>query len=295
MNVSWESGQVWTADCLDVMSQMESNSFDLIYLDPPFNSKADYSAPDRFDIAGSGFSDKWRPEEHRQQIVKFINGASQETKQLISAITDNSDKVYLIYLALRLEQIQRILKPTGTIYLHCDQTMAHYIKIVMDTIFGKAQFRNEIIWCYSTGGATPTRFSRKHDNILCYGNGHPATFNTPRVPYTSNASKNQLEQDKFHPDGKIMLDWWTDIQALNPTTNERTGYPTQKPLKLLYRIIEASSNEGDVFLDPFAGSGTSCVAAHKLNRVWAGIDISPETPKLIKKRIETDMYEQKSS
>ena len=187
-------------------------------------------------------------------------------------------------------EMKRLLRDTGSIYLHCDPTASHYLKLIMDAVFGKANFRNEVVWCYSSGGASKRRFAKKHDVILCYGkDADQSVFNVLRVPYTSAMSRDPKHEHKFHPDGKIMLDWWTDLAVINPQANERTGYPTQKPLTLLERIIQASSNPGDMILDPFCGCATACIAAHKLDRQWIGIDISPKAAELVEHRMEKEL------
>ena len=196
-------------------------------------------------------------------------------------------------MAERLLEMQRILKPAGSIYLHCDPTASHYLKIVMDCVFGKQNFMNEIVWCYSTGGASQKRYAAKHDIILYYKKEQDPVFHTPRIKYTSAMSRDPKHAHKFHPEGKIMPDWWTDIPPLNPQAHERQGYPTQKPIELLLRIIAASSNEGDMVLDPFCGCATALVAAEKLERKWVGMDISYVAKFLVKKRMqeETNLFD----
>ena len=203
-------------------------------------------------------------------------------------------------MAVRLLEMRRILKPTGSIYLHCDPTMSHYLKLVMDAIFGRKAFKNEIVWCYRGGGVPKSDFARKHDIILRYCSGEPL-FNVDavRVPYSQD-SADRLEYkarsfrknktyDNYEPNekGKHPEDWWV-MQPLMPSSKERTKYPTQKPLKLIYRIVASSSNEGDVVLDPFCGCATTCVAAHSLLREWVGIDISPKAAELVNRRLETE-------
>ncbi|MCG9133632.1 HNH endonuclease, partial [Candidatus Poribacteria bacterium] len=209
--------------------------------------------------------------------------------------------IYLMAMTIRLIEMHRILKPTGSIYLHCDPTASHYLKLVMDAIFEKENFRNEIVWCYRGGGVPKNDFSRKHDIILRYSKTEDVTFNIDdiRIPYSvSVMESSESRYDKsyrgnnvysgYRPNklGKHPEDWWT-IQPLMPSDKkERTGYPTQKPLKLLERIIKASSNEGDVVLDPFCGCATACVAAEKLRRQWVGIDISPSAEAITKLRLD---------
>ena len=172
---------------------------------------------------------------------------------------------YLCFMAIRLLEMRRILKDDGSIYVHCDPTSSHYLKQLMDAVFDVANFRNEIIWTYGLGGSSPKRFSRKHDVILFYTKSNRYTFNKPQTPATSQRLKGQM---------KGATDVW-DIPSLNNMAKERTGYPTQKPLALYERIIAASTNEGDIVLDPFCGSGTTLLAAQRLGRKWIGVDSSP--------------------
>ena len=191
------------------------------------------------------------------------------------------------------------MKPAGSIYLHCDPTASHYLKLVMDSIFGSQSFRNEIVWCYRGGGVPKHDFSRKHDIILRYSKTKDVTFNVDdiRVPYSQDSQERlkykarAFRGDKVYDNyemnerGKHPEDWWP-IQPLMPSEKkERTGYPTQKPLVLLDRIIKASSNKGDIVLDPFCGCATACVAAERLGRQWIGIDISPSAETITKYRL----------
>ena len=187
-------------------------------------------------------------------------------------------------------ECHRVLKETGSLYLHCDPKMSHYLKLLLDCIFGEKHFRNEIIWWYDTGGMAKSKWSSKHDVIFYYSK-RDYIFNVQKVM----EYKNKKQQEKFQKYGakcnwsrvssikKYPHDVWK-IHAINSMAKERTGYPTQKPVKLLEKIIKASSNEGDVVLDPFCGCATTCVAAEKLNRKWIGIDISHKAYELIKTR-----------
>ena len=202
---------------------------------------------------------------------------------------------YLVMMSLRILELHRILKPTGSFYLHCDPTMSHYLKTICDLIFGKDNFRNEIIWCYGSGGVTSRYFSKKHDIILFYSKNKSYKFNPQYKPYSektiqrglTNCKKKLNKNYELREEGAFMKDWWNDITPLlSPTQKERLGYPTQKPLSLLERIIKASSNEGDIVLDAFCGCGTTIDAAERLNRKWIGIDVSIHAIYLIKKRLE---------
>ncbi len=211
---------------------------------------------------------------------------------LLAAMTD-SDKSYLAYMSIRLMEMHRILKPTGLLYLHCDPTMSHYLKLVLDAIFGRSQFRNEIVWCYSGGGMSRNNFPRKHDIIFRYAKQDATiTYNVERKPYKENTQqvgKHSTYSGGHDIDlerGTPITDWWTDIKTVTGWSSERTGYPTQKPLALLQRIVKTSSNPGDVVLDPFCGCATALVAADDLGRNWVGIDISGKAAELVVQRIE---------
>ena len=187
---------------------------------------------------------------------------------LLAAMTD-SDKSYLAYMAVRLLEMRRILKDTGSLYLHCDPTMSHYLKLLLDAVFGRRRFLNEIIWCYRGGGVPRTAFARKHDIILFYTKGKQSTFHRQHVPYSEATKALISKRGGTSIDGKArdlergatMPDWWTDINSLQTWSPQRTGYPTQKPLSLLQRIVTASSNPGDIVFDPFCGCATTLVAA----------------------------------
>jgi DNA modification methylase len=212
---------------------------------------------------------------------------------------------YLSMMAPRLIALKRVLKSNGTIYLHCDPTASHYLKLLTDSIFGAKLFLNEIIWHYETAGGAPKKtLIRNHDTIFRYSKGpqKDVTWNAPRQPWPESTLKKwQTDDDgriyhihndtgvKYYvdPSGKLMDDVW-DI-TLAARSGERIGYPTQKPLELLERIIEASSNPGDVVLDPFCGCGTAVDAAQRLGREWVGIDITHLAINLIKRRLK-DTY-----
>ncbi len=204
---------------------------------------------------------------------------------------------YITYMAQRMIEMHRVLKPTGSLYLHCDPTASHYLKIILDRIFGSKNFRNEVIWSYKTGGVSKHWFGRKHDVILFY-------TKSDKKSHTFNISKERSFNRGFKPyrfkgveefkdaEGR----WYTmaalrDVWEINPvgrTAKERTGYPTQKPLALLERIIKASSKEGDVVLDPFCGCATTCVAAQNLDRKWIGIDIEEKAAQVLLNRLSDD-------
>ena len=195
---------------------------------------------------------------------------------------------YLTMMAVRLLEMQRVLKPTGSIYLHCDPYASHYLKMLMDSIFIGGQFQNELIWHYGGGGASLTRWGRKHDVLLFYSKGTQWVFNADAVRTPHRWIDGQRRADgseRSIKKGKIADDVFRHNSVM-PWARERTGYPTQKPLALLERIIKASSNEGDLVLDPFCGCATVCVAAERLNRQWVGIDISPKAVELVQYRLK---------
>ena len=300
---------LYYGDCLDWMERWEDNCVDLIYLDPPFNSKTNYdmlfAGLDDGKIQYRAFTDTWkwnaaagqRYGDYEAAMGRPGRGAVVGLYQILGGCGMTA---YLTYMAERLAEMHRILKPTGSIYLHCDPTASHYLKIIMDDIFGKENFRNEIVWAYTGPSNTQRWFPRKHDIILFYVKSDQALFNRDniRVPYTritgtgsnsiargkrTDAEVKALEQ-QYADRGKVPEDWWTDIAGSgHMSKKERLGYATQKPLKLLTRIIEASSDEGDIVLDPFCGCGTAIEAAHLLNRQWAGIDISSFAIDLIRR------------
>ena len=269
---------LWVGDNLEVLRRLDTHLVDLVYADPPFNSGRRYGT-------GDGFEDRWDCDQapDMRDVPPALLG---KVSGLINSGGRSDMAHYLAFMAPRLSEMRRVLRPGGTLYLHCDHHASHYLRILLDVIFGADAFRNEIIWCYSSGGVSSQRFAQKHDLIFCYATEGPVTFNTPRVPYWSSASQSGKNRHRFHTDGKVMLDWWSDIPILTQNESERTGWPTQKPSKLLVRIIEASSNPGDMVLDPFVGSGTTSVAAEKLGRRWCGIDVSEHAVEISRERLD---------
>ena len=308
MTTNFASGTVWTGDNLAVMRGMNSACVDLIYLDPPFNSNRHYEAPIGSKAAGAAFKDAWTLDdvdvcEHGELADR--NPAAYSVIEAARMAHGKSMQSYLIFMAVRLLEMHRVLKLTGSLYLHCDPTASHYLKLLMDGIFGRSHFKNEIAWCYRKWSVKAGQFVRNHDSILFYaGEGH--TFNPQFVdpsPGTMKRWKGKRQQAVF-VDGLRQAtsssdkarspcpDWW-EISVLNPNAKERTGYPTQKPLALLERIIKASSNPGDLVLDPFCGCATALVAADRLRRKWAGIDLSPLAISLVNDRIAEDRADKK--
>lgn len=293
---------LFTNDNLFILNGLNSEIADLIYLDPPFNSKRTYSAPIGSKSAGASFKDMWTWQdvneayldkliEKHPALVDFINS--------IEATHSKAMKAYITYITQRMIELHRVLKKTGSIYLHCDPTASHYLKQMMDCIFGKKQFMTEIVWAYSWGVRTTKRWNRKHDVILAYTKTQEYTFNADQVleqRKLQEQSKRRLEYDgamiKDHNkrgDSELALptDVW-HIPTINAMSKERTGYPTQKPLELLRKIIKASSKEGDLVLDPFCGCATTCVASEQLKRKWIGIDIEAKAVEVLIDRLEKD-------
>ena len=289
---------IFCSDNLEILRGINTGTIDLIYLDPPFNTKKVFTAPIGSSAEGASFKDIFTQEDVKDEWVQSIKEDHDTMYHLLNAVKNIEGRTsynfcYMAYMAIRLIECHRILKETGSVYLHCDQTMSHYLKLLMDCIFGEKNFRNEIVWCYHAGGASKSYFPKKHDTLLVYGrNAQQSTHNILRVPYR-DAYAHQENHDEsmgvYHPDGKMLHDWW-ELSLISSLAKERTGYPTQKPLKLLERIIRASSNQGDIVLDPFCGCATTCVAAEKLGRQWIGVDISIKAYELVQTRIKDEVY-----
>ena len=285
---------IFHGDNLDFLRRINSGTVDVIATDPPFNTDKEWKG-----ASGASFQDKWNwQKDVRQDWIEDI----REIEELADYIfhvrkTDSSMAAFLCFMAVRLLEMRRILKLTGSIYLHCDQAASHYLKQLMDVIFDRKNFRNEIIWAYKTGGAGKRWFSRKHDNILFYTKSADYTFNLQKIKsYARKVQKPGIVSygtgfaEFFEDENGLyryahMRDVW-DIPHLNGTTRERNGYPTQKPTALYEPIIEASSNPGDFVLDPFCGSGTTLFVAEELGRQWIGIDVSEDACKTAQGRFE---------
>ena len=348
---------IWTGDNLDILRGMNSECVDLIYLDPPFNSNQDYAAPVGSAAAGAAFKDTWTLSDLDVAWMGLIADKQPALAHVIktSGLTHGKGmQSYLTMMAVRLMEMHRVLKPTGSIYLHCDPTASHYLKLLMDSINGASNFMAEITWKRTSTHSDSRTFGNVADIILFYGD--QINTNDVRVPYdpeyvarfyryddddgrglyrldnmtSPNPRPNltyewrghqppvkgwrysQETMSKLHDEGRIWYpdkpkqrpqlkrylnempgkladNVWTDIPPINSQAKERIGYPTQKPLALLERIIKASSNEGDIVLDPFCGCATACVAADKLGRKWVGIDISPKAVELVNMRLQQAM------
>ena len=372
MNV--ENRTLFIADNLDIMRGIDSETIDLIYLDPPFNTKKQYRAPIGSPAEGAEFKDIWTDEDVKDEWHGEIAEQHQDLYQIIQAseaVYDKSMKIYLTAMAVRLFEMKRILKPDGSIYLHCDPTAGHYLKLVMDSLFGKRNFRAEIVW-QRHNAHNDKLYGSIHETIFYYsysekeipsevlvplsderiedfddcdehgkyergdlkgsgtssgesgapwrgvnpGNRHWAPPLTGRyakyiedhfIPNYRNIAGVHARLDALNEAGLIVWSgrgnprlkryltsdagmppqsMWYDIPPV--TKDEDTGYPTQKPLALLERIIKASSNEGDIVLDPFCGCATACVAAEQLGRNWIGIDISPDAEDITKLRLQEE-------
>ena len=366
---------LYYGDNLDILRRyIDDESVDLVYLDPPFKSNQTYNVlfaeRDGTQAASQikAFEDTWRWDEAAarayQEVVETGGQVSQAMQAFRTLLGDNDMLAYLSMMAPRLVELRRLLKPTGSLYLHCDPTASHHLKLLLDAVFGPQQFQGEIIWKRTSARSDSRRYNGIHDTIFFYSSGKSFTWNTQHQPYddeyikefythvdndgrrwkrgdltSPNPRPNMMYRFKSYPSpkkgwrftqarleeldrqGKIhypkdphgvprlkqyldkmpgvpLQSVWTDIRPLHNLAAERLGYPTQKPEALLERILQASSNEGDVILDPFCGCGTTIAAAQKLGRRWIGIDITHLAIGLIRHRLHdaygdqvTDTYE----
>ena len=351
--------QLFFGDNLQVLrDHIATESVDLIYLDPPFNSKRDYNllfkSPkgEKSEAQIEAFKDSWSwGDQAERELVDLLKHENTDVAQMINALVEflgrNDMTAYLVMMSTRLLEMHRVLKNTGSIYLHCDPTASHYLKVVLDAVFGFVNYRNEIIWKRSNPKSLGSiNFPTCSDTIFRYSKSNAFTFHQPyethdpeyvesayrytdekgryrllpllnpndnrpnltyefmgvtRVWRWTRARMQQAQADglivqtkpgavpqykKYLEDskGRTVTNVWTDVQQA--AGNESLGYPTQKPLALLERIIEASSNKGDVVLDPFCGCGTAVHAAQKLKRTWIGVDITHLAISLIEKRLK---------
>jgi len=308
-----ENRTLYFGDNLEILrKKIPDEVFDLIYLDPPFNSNRNYNVLFKEGLIDSeaqiqAFEDSWHWTPETKKTFDFLatktnDGISNLMQALEKMIGNNDMLAYLTMMTVRLIELHRVLKKTGSLYLHCDPTASHYLKLVLDVIFGKDKFRNEIVWWYhDPSGTTLNKFKRKHDIIFFYTKSDDYIFNADavRTPYTESTLK-QGERGtisfgrptKTHPLGRVCEDVW-EIPIINSMSKERLGYPTQKPEMLLERVIRASSKEGDLILDPFCGCGTTVSVAERLDRKWVGIDITMLAINLIKKRMR-EQFEDKN-
>lgn len=354
---------LYYGDNMDVLKRhVKEASVDLVYLDPPFNSAQDYNVlfaeHDKTKAAAQikAFGDTWRWDEAAalafQGTVELGGAVSQALQAFRTFLGDSDMLAYLSMMAPRLVELRRVLKETGSIYLHCDSTASHYLKILMDAVFAPVQFKNEIVWKRTGAHGSAKRYGPVHDSILFYSRGDSYIWNPQyqdQAEYVAQRYTYEDTKGKFYPitlhatgvrngssgkpwrgiditakgghwkytvekldeldaagviywpargsmprlkvyaedaKGAQLQDWWDDIPVLNSQAAERLGYPTQKPEALLERILIASSNEGDVVLDPFCGCGTAVAVAHRLKRRWIGIDITHLSINLIRHRLQ---------
>ena len=294
---NWQNRTLWTRDNLDVLRGMHSETVDLIYLDPPFNSSKIYATPIGGEKAREEFKNTWTLDDLDVAWLGRIAHKAPALYRVIDAAGHTHSggmQSYLTMMAIRLLEMRRILRPTGSLYLHCDPVASHYLKLLMDAIFGREYFQSEVIWGYRTQGVSLSAWPKKHDVLLHYGKRKRPTFSPQRERiYYEKAFRHtkQDEQGRYYVDVYLRDVWDDDPQTrtLISQSLERVGYRTQKPLGLLRRIILASSNPGDMVLDPFCGCATACVAAEELGRQWVGIDISPKAKELIHKRFAQNL------
>lgn len=308
-----KSRTLYFGDNLEILREkIPDESFDLIYLDPPFNSNRNYNVIFKEGLQDSpaqvhAFEDSWHWTRDAQETFEELVGVRPpKTKinadivnlmQALEKLVGHNDVLaYLTMMTIRLLELKRVLKSTGSIYLHCDPTASHYLKIVMDTVFGKQNFQNEIIWHYRRWTGSANKFLGMHDDILFYTKSpKDYTFNPLFTAYTEQSLKRKEHyhtrikgDDVFvtsvNEQGVKENDVWI-IPVINSQAKERLGYPTQKPEALLERIIQASSKEGDWVLDPFCGCGTTVAVAERLKRNWVGIDITMLAINLIRHRL----------
>lgn len=268
---------IYRDDCLNVLKSLPDSAADMIYLDPPFYTQ-------------------------KKQSLSDSNGKLYEFSDVWSSKSD-----YLEYMRARLIEMKRVLKETGNIFLHCDTSAGHYLRVLLDDVFGECNFRSEIIWAYKRWSNSKKGLLQNHQTIYYYSKTKKYKFNTIYGAYSPTTNLDQILQErernasgktayKRDENGDIVAakekkgvpisDVW-EIPFLNPKAKERTGYPTQKPIELLERIIEISTDKGDTVLDPFCGSGTTLVGAKLMGRKIIGIDINPEAIALTKRRLET--------
>ena len=331
MMPNWRNRTLFHGDNLAFLRGMNSETVDLIATDPPFNKGRDFHATPDSLASGAKFQDRWSWERdvHQEWIDQITDDYPRLMEAIESARYAHSDGMgaYMCFMAVRLLAMHRVLKPTGSIYLHCDPTASHYLKAIMDAIFGWRNFRNEVIWHYkSFHGQTRRYFPRKHDTFLMYTRSSAWTFN--RVFEQDNTGTIDYKRwNRYLVDGRYIfgrnmpvhdtrfvrflnrwkrahdgrdpgpddvvyevtgqaLDTVWDLKPVDPKDlRERMGYPTQKPLALYERIITASSNPGDIVLDPFCGCATTLVAAERLGRQWVGADIWEGAADLVVRRL----------
>lgn len=264
LKIDPSENSIVVGDCLDCLKYIPSNSIDMCYIDPPFFSNKNYEI-----IWGNGyelrsFKDRWK----------------------------GGVKSYIVWMEERVKQIHRVLKSTGSIFLHCDWRASHRLRVMLDDVFGEKNFVNEIVWSYKSGGASKKHFSRKHDVIFFYSKSKKWKFNPQKEKsYNRNFKPYRFKGVKEFKDS---IGWYTmvyskdvwDIDMVGRTSKERIGYPTQKPEKLIEKIINSTTDKGDICLDCFSGGGTTASIATKLKRKFIAIDVSPVAARVIEKRLK---------
>lgn len=272
-----ETNKIYHGNCVEKLKEIEANKVDLIYFDPPFFTQRKHSLTNKDNSKTYEFDDKYNSIE---EYLKLVENVLQESK--------------------------RVLKNTGSVFLHCDKTASHNIRVVMDKIYGRENFQSEIIWSYKRWSNAKKGLLNAHQVIFFYSKTQDFKFNTLYTDYSATTNLDQILQDrernengksvyKKDENGNVVLgkekkgvplsDVW-EIPYLNPKAKERTGYPTQKPVLLLNQILNIVTDEGDLVVDPFCGSGTTCVSAKSLKRQFIGIDISKDAVELANSRLE---------
>ena len=304
---------IYTHDNLPVLRGLNSECVDLICLDPPFNTGKQWHNPIGEGGGSVGFNDIWGwdrvtgetlEETIARQWEEERDYAGTAVREIVeAAVTAHSPQMgsYCAWMAPRLIELHRMLQPTGSIYLHCDVVTSHYLKTLLDAVFGRKNFRNEIVWHYHTSPGRPQRhFIKNTDTLLFYSRVEGENTHNPQKESWTKSTLKKWQSDsngiyrmnngkKYYidPEGKLIDNVW-EI-TLSSRSRERLGYPTQKPVALLSRLIAASSNPGDIVLDPFCGCATACVAAQKLERRWIGIDVEPQAVELCRRRLGNEL------
>ena len=294
------SRAIYTDDNLPILRGINSETVDLIYLDPPFNTGRGFPFPGGGKKRKMAFTDTWKWSDEHDHHRYMLGMECPEAVAVVDTarlINSDSHGAYIVYMGVRLLEMRRILKPAGSVYFHCDSAMSHSVKMLMDAVFGIKNFRNELIWFYPHMSAAKRHFPKKHDNLFFYTRGDSYTFNGDAVReqyddltirrYKSDVVFPGGYRAKMNPKGRLPYSVWK-IPLVRNVSKEKTGYPTQKPMALLERIVRVSSNKGDLVLDPFCGCATTCVAAERNKRRWIGVDISPEAKVWVEKRMQED-------
>jgi len=276
---------------------IKDESVDLVYLDPPWNKKKSYNVlfaeqnGSRSPAQIKAFEDTWRWDQAAVKAYEEIVEAGGQVSRAMQAFQQMLGEcdmlAYLTMMAPRLVELWRVLKSSGSIYLHCDPTVSHYLKILMDAVFGPRNFQNEVVWSYRTGGVSKRYWPRKHDAILFYSKRTQFFFapQQERIYYEKPFFTTKRDEEGRYYADVYVRDVW-DIKAVINVSRERLGYPTQKPEELMERIINASCPKGGIVLDPFCGCGTTIAVAHRLKRRWIGIDITHLAINLIRHRLQ---------